>query len=54
MGLMTRLGITRRNLIPTNVKILTFTPAAKAEIQSITGTNVKNTANKIIPNTIAN
>ena len=44
-GLTTRLGITRRNLIPIKVKILILTPAANAEIQSATGTNVKNTAN---------
>ncbi len=51
-------GGTRRNLIPTKVKIPTFTPAANAEIHNPIGTKVKNndrpiTINKII-NTINN
>ena len=42
-GLTIRDGITRRNLIPTNVNILILTPAAIAEIHNAIGTNVKNT-----------
>ena len=37
----------------TNVKMLIFTPAANAEIHSMTGTNVKNTERTTIPNTTA-
>jgi hypothetical protein len=51
--LITRLGITLLSLIPIKVKILTFTPAANAEIQSMTGTNVKRIANKINATTTA-
>ena len=47
-GFMTRLGITRRKRIPTSVKILIFTPAARAETQSITGTNVSKTLSNIM------
>ena len=41
IGLITLLGITRLNLIPTSVKILTFTPAAIALIQRPSGKKVK-------------
>ena len=43
IGLITLLGITRLKRIPTNVKILTFTPAAIALIHNPSGKNVKNT-----------
>ena len=47
-------GFTRRRRIPIKLIIPIFTPDAIAEIQSPTGTKVKNRIinNKIIPNTI--
>ncbi|CAI8862020.1 Secreted protein [Bacillus sp. IT-13CA1] len=48
-GFTTRFGMTRRSLIPISVKMLILTPAAKAEIHSMTGTNVKKTASRMIP-----
>src|SRR5699024_11619032 len=46
-GLMTLEGITLLNRIPTSVNRPILTPAARALIHNITGTNVKSIANAI-------
>ena len=50
---MTLLGITLLSLIPISVKMLILTPAASAEIHSITGTNVNRMDRMMIPTTMA-
>src|SRR5690349_478515 len=49
---MMRDGVTRRKRIPISVKMEIRTPDAHAEINNITGTNVKMTDRKIIASAI--